>query len=302
MPRHLHLIYDHSPTSGSGHKLRIHQFYHQLNSYISFSFDDVTFHEVSSSNFSTNDLNLSLDTSNYIIIDSFFLPDSFIFSVSSLVDKILIVDDWIGRSISSISNLGIIDWTPLAHLTPLNHSNPNNFLGPQFAPIQPVLELPEKQSIATVYLGSAFSYSQKFLLDLLSNLFNFVDKVVFIGGTFNPHYISDSRVLCFQSLDHSSLLRYLRLSRYTVCSGGWFAFEALSCNCHLLLGQVESTTYFDASGFVYMGLGSPFFSLHHDKQSALFLPLPCESPPNLRSAHYLIGSQFKTVVDFLFAS
>ena len=53
----------------------------------------------------------------------------------------------------------------------LNHSNPNNFLGPQFAPIQPVLELPEN-SLLQPFISVRHFRTQKISLDLLSNLFN----------------------------------------------------------------------------------------------------------------------------------
>lgn len=194
----------------------------------------------------------------HLIVDSFFLSDEYIINNCRYFDSVLVIDDWLGRKIHA-NNLLKLDWTPCAHLSPLSHNPSNSYLGIEYAPIF-VSQNKEISSGVVVYLGNSFVYTEIFIMGLIERLSELDSDIYIIGGTLKCDLdcLHENRVVHYSNLQNTVLLTLLSSSSYLVCAGGWIAFEAVSCGCFLLLVMLESSTYYDAAGFSFMGLGLPF--------------------------------------------
>ncbi len=262
MPKIITIV-DCSKDIGNGHVKRVNALIRRLEP-VGFEIDeylldnislDITLSRINSA-IKVNDIQL-------IIIDSFLISDDYILKISQYSKNVLVVDDLIGRSLSA-SNIFTIDWTPLADHNPIHDKSgkSNNFFGLQYCPISSDPILKKKNIDYLIHLGSGINLD--IYIKVVESLFSSLSepKIVVISkhkAGLDNNYQGVKSFLALDLLPEELFIEYLSLSTFTVTTGGWTSYQALSKGSRpLLISVPESTTYYDCHGFVYSGYGLPF--------------------------------------------
>jgi len=292
-------LYDYSSETGSGHLNRCSNLCRLLTSAATTSSLPSYLLPINSP--ILDPLCLSKYSNSLLVIDSFLLTDDSILELACYFNTVLLIDDWIGRSVLR-PNISILDWTPCAHLSPIKRPTVKSFFGIEYAPIELSANF-SKDSSAVVYLGSNFNYDLAFLSELRNSLPSSISRVYIVGCSLSPALNIDAlnSFVFIPSLPNAMMQDLLKKASFLVCTGGWVAFEGISHGCFLLLVLLNSTTYYDATGFIFLGLGKPFcvFSIYNTFAFQIYHDLDMEqtSYPIQRSK---LNSQFSAMVDYLF--